>query len=322
MIVIAAASTLVARHGGTVLESLDGRVGRVPLEDRIFNLNSGRAGAWRVAWANYESHPVFGSGAGTFEQYWFQHGPGSQMRDAHNLYLETLSELGPLGLGLLVVALGSPILVAFRVRADPIIAGASGAYSAYLLHATWDFDWEMVAVTLTGLTVGAGLLLGGSWVYRPWRLGRRVRMASLVVIMAFGGFSAILSVSSGIERSTGVACISLAATHAPPRARPGTPYGCNRGPAIPGMLLRGLKRVNMRTHRRAAVCVKQLGVIRGIGCSGSTLAGSAAEMNAVLHTAKPRGLTPTCLVSWSYAQTELFRLIYAQQHGDARLKNA
>ena len=44
------------------------------------------------------ANPVLGSGPGTYEQYWNEHRPiQHKVRDAHNLYLEVLAELGPLG---------------------------------------------------------------------------------------------------------------------------------------------------------------------------------------------------------------------------------
>jgi O-antigen ligase len=36
--------------------------------------------------------------------------------NAHNLYLESLAELGPIGLGMLAVALGLPLLVSGGVE--------------------------------------------------------------------------------------------------------------------------------------------------------------------------------------------------------------
>src|SRR5205085_1577702 len=67
---------------------------------------SGRGPLWRQAWHDWEAHPALGSGAGTFEQFWLRHRRiSANARDAHSLYLETLAELGPLGLGLLAATL-------------------------------------------------------------------------------------------------------------------------------------------------------------------------------------------------------------------------
>jgi O-antigen ligase len=115
---------------------------------------------WGVAWREVELNPVLGSGAGTFERYWLLHRPvGSFARDAHSLYLETLAELGPVGLALLLAALALPLLV-LRGRRDPLLATAAAGYAAYLVHTGVDWDWELPAVTLCGLLCGCSLLVG------------------------------------------------------------------------------------------------------------------------------------------------------------------
>ena len=115
---------------------------------------------WKVAWREYRAHPVLGSGAGTFDLYWdrYRHTQYGS-RDAHNLYLETLAELGPLGLILLLVALALPLLGLRGARQSPLIAAAAGAYLAFLVQAAVDWDWEMPAVTLAGLLCGGALTL-------------------------------------------------------------------------------------------------------------------------------------------------------------------
>jgi hypothetical protein len=80
-------------------------------------------------------------------------------REAHSLYLETLAELGPLGLALLLTVLTVPLMAAVRARGSPLVPVAAGAYVAFLVHAGADWDWEMPAVTLAGLACAAALLV-------------------------------------------------------------------------------------------------------------------------------------------------------------------
>src|SRR5919197_622564 len=143
---------------------------------------------WHVAWHEVELNPVLGSGAGTFERYWLLYRPvGSFARDAHSLYLETLAELGPIGLGLLLAALALPLLV-LRGRRDPMLATAAAGYVAYLVHTGVDWDWELPVVTLCGLVCGCGLLL---WTrprdapeLRPWdRLALIVPAVALAILV-------------------------------------------------------------------------------------------------------------------------------------------
>jgi O-antigen ligase len=113
---------------------------------------------WWTAWHAVGDRPVLGSGAGTFDLVWAAGAPvPSFVLDAHSLYLETLVELGPLGLGLLLVALLAPVGAAIRMR-TPVGAAAAGAYVAFLFHAGVDWDWEMPAVTVAGLACGVALM--------------------------------------------------------------------------------------------------------------------------------------------------------------------
>jgi tetratricopeptide (TPR) repeat protein len=161
------------------------------LQKRLFSLSSnGRIALWRGAWQEAQAHPVLGGGAGSYEEWWLQHRrSGLQVRDAHSLYLETLAELGPLGLALLVLTLGAPLVGAVRARRHPFVAGAGGAYVAYVVHAAGDWDWELTAVTLAGLLCGAAILLAGrrredAPLRLPARVGALVPMV-LVIAAAF-----------------------------------------------------------------------------------------------------------------------------------------
>jgi O-antigen ligase len=118
-----------------------------------------RSAYWRVALHDAREHPTLGSGAGTFDDYWFAHRPDpTNAQDAHSLYLETLAELGPIAAILLVFALVPPLLAAGRARQDAAVATAAAAYVALLVHAGLDWDWEMPATMLAGLACAAALL--------------------------------------------------------------------------------------------------------------------------------------------------------------------
>lgn len=128
---------------------------------RLFSLSgSNRSEYWRVAWREWKVDPVLGGGAGSYQRFWLRHRRNDlPVRDAHSLYLETLAELGPLGLALLLCALAVPLAAVGAARRDPLAAGALGAYVAFLVHAGIDWDWEMPAVTLAALASGVALLL-------------------------------------------------------------------------------------------------------------------------------------------------------------------
>ena len=124
------------------------------LADDLADRAGDRPWYWHVAWAQTEEHPLAGRGAGTFELAWLEAQPAPVfVRDAHSLYLETLAELGVVGLALLALALAAPLAAA----SWPAGAAATGGYVAFLVHAGVDWDWEMPVVTAAGLFCGAAL---------------------------------------------------------------------------------------------------------------------------------------------------------------------
>lgn len=132
------------------------------LNGRLFNLSgTGRVDLWKAAVHDATAHPLLGSGAGTYEVYWNRNRPNpSRVRDAHNLYLEMLAELGPLGLALLLGAFLLPVAAAVRRGGSPFASAALGGLVAYLAHSVVDWDWEITSVTLVALLC-AGFLLAG-----------------------------------------------------------------------------------------------------------------------------------------------------------------
>ena len=165
----------------------------VNLNQRLFTFSgSYRAELWHAAWHDSRAHPVLGSGPGTYEWYWDEHRPlQHKVRDAHNLYLEVLAETGPVGLMLLILALGTPLVAAFRARGHPLVPFALAAFVAFLVHATVDWDWEMSAVTLAALACAAALLTAATSRSTPI-LSSRLRAAGvgaslLLAVLAFVG---------------------------------------------------------------------------------------------------------------------------------------
>jgi len=172
---------------------------------RLFSLSgSNRSEYWRVAWREYEDHPWLGGGAGSYQRFWLRNRRNSlPVLDAHSLYLETLAELGPLGLVLLLGALALPLGVVPAARRHPLAAAAFGAYIAFLLHAAIDWDWEMTAVTVAALVCGAALLLAGRGAETP-SLGRTTRgvgvvLATVLCVAAVAGFVGNLAAASATD---------------------------------------------------------------------------------------------------------------------------
>jgi hypothetical protein len=191
----------VARHGYDSFVSAP--TSGSNLNNRLFSLsNDGRTVLWRSAWKEFEAHPLVGTGAGTFGTWWLAHRNSSYfVQDAHNLYMQTLGELGIVGIVLLVALLGVPLVAAVRARGHPLVAPALGAYIAYLVHAAVDWDWQMPAVTLLALFTGGAIVTAARRTDRDARpLGRRGRTAlgvavAAVAVVAFVGLIGNIAVS-------------------------------------------------------------------------------------------------------------------------------
>jgi O-Antigen ligase len=200
-VIVLALAGVFARYGGPVTLAKKGYTTfKAPPPHSTSNLNSrllsfsgnGRADLWGLAWDDANGHPLLGAGAGTYERYFLRHQPPdvSRVRDAHGLYVETLAELGPIGLASLVAALAIPLATLSRARRHPLVPAAAGAYVAYLVHTGVDWDWELPAVTLAGLLCGASILLFARRSSPP-PLSPPTRFVAAGVAVVIAGFAAI-----------------------------------------------------------------------------------------------------------------------------------
>jgi O-antigen ligase len=128
---------------------------------RYTTLQSNRYAYWRVAFKAFEHEPLHGVGAGGWAVWWLRDRPFTESAsDAHSLPLQTLAELGLVGLALLAAFLAGVALAAARaVRSSPArAAGPVAALVVYIAHAPLDWDWQMPAVTLVAVVL-AGMVI-------------------------------------------------------------------------------------------------------------------------------------------------------------------
>jgi hypothetical protein len=151
----------IAHKGYVQLVGNDHPILNGNLNTRLFSIGLGqRIPQWKVAWHEYQAHPVLGSGLGSYERYWDEYRTWAfSVQNVHNIYLETLAELGPIGLALLTVAFVVPLVAAVKSRRRALVPAATGAWPAYLAHGVVDWDWQMPAVTLAAIFCAAGVLL-------------------------------------------------------------------------------------------------------------------------------------------------------------------
>ena len=182
--------------------------------DRLLSTStSSRGDYWGVALAMVGREPLLGEGAGSYERAWIRERPALlYAKDAHNGYLETLAELGPVGLALLVSALGIPLLAVRRSVGEATGRAALAAYAALLLHLVLDWDLEIPAVTLCTVLLGVVLVrLAGSGASAELRgLARAAILAAaaalaVVATIAHAGNSASEDAHEALDRGDAVA---------------------------------------------------------------------------------------------------------------------
>lgn len=161
--------------------------------------SNGRADLWRVALKAFSTEPLKGTGAGTYEfsSYRYRRTPDTVV-DAHNLYLETLSELGVVGLCLLAATLVAILVtLARRIRGPNrvVYAALFSAMVAWALHAGVDWDWEMPVVTAWVFAVGGAALARRNSVVGSRRTDMRGRVPLVVALLVAAVTPALLMLS-------------------------------------------------------------------------------------------------------------------------------
>jgi hypothetical protein len=121
---------------------------------------------WSAAVDENASKPLTGTGSGTFEYWWARNGGVPEIaHDTHSLYLQTLGELGIVGLlvlvaFLLVVLVGGGRNAVRATRARPELAAAFAGCVAFCITAISDWTWQIPVIAVAFLLLAA-VLVGG-----------------------------------------------------------------------------------------------------------------------------------------------------------------
>jgi hypothetical protein len=164
---------------------------------------------WTAAVDENSTAPLIGTGSGTFQYWWTREGGGSEtVRDTHSLYLQTLGELGIIGLLLLLaffaVVLGGGIRNAMlsggeeRTRLAAAIAG----FSIFALTAAVDWMWQVPVLPVTALLLASCLVTARSAsADKPrLRIGVRAAVAALALV-AIGAIAIPLASTTLVRQS-------------------------------------------------------------------------------------------------------------------------
>lgn len=148
---------------------------------------SGRWQFWSAAIWEFRAHPLNGGGAGSWEAWWLQHGSLPVHSEfAHSLYLESLAELGIVGLllilGAVLVAVGGAVRSALALHSGEIAAAAACGI-AFFAAAAYDWVWQLAGVAIVGVGM-LGFALGALPAERATAWGRFGVLRPIIALLA------------------------------------------------------------------------------------------------------------------------------------------
>lgn len=127
-----------------------------------------RGWIWKDAVTIFRKNPVFGAGMGTFEtvypNYSAGHGIPETVNQAHNDYLQILTDTGLIGGAIALLFIG---VIIFSIRRglllrDPILSavatGCAAAIISMMVHSVFDFNLQLPATSLLFLVLTATLI--------------------------------------------------------------------------------------------------------------------------------------------------------------------
>lgn len=155
---------------------------------------------WRIGWSIFREHPATGGGAGSYNVLLEKFRPENFQDDAqwaHNDYLNTLSDYGAVGFGLIFGAIAVVVFRTCRQRGadaeaakEPVAAAALGiGLLAFALQLFVDFHFKIPALGMACALVAA-LAVQSRWpVATP--AGNSLRLFNLIAAAAVVGFTAL-----------------------------------------------------------------------------------------------------------------------------------
>jgi hypothetical protein len=125
---------------------------------------NGRYQWWQSAVDANATAPLIGIGPGTFQYWWREHAsiPGPVL-DAHSLYLQTLAEVGIVGLALILVLFGTVFFFGARAALRRTVqseyaAAAVAACAAFAVAAAIDWVWQLAVLPVAFFVLAAVLV--------------------------------------------------------------------------------------------------------------------------------------------------------------------
>ncbi|HEU5244665.1 MAG TPA: O-antigen ligase family protein [Gaiellaceae bacterium] len=148
---------------------------------------SGRWQFWGAAVSEFRAHPLNGGGAGSWRAWWLQHNSLKIPSEfAHSLYLESLAELGIVGLLLIAAAVLTAVTGAVRsalALASTEVAAAAACGLAFFVAAAYDWVWQLAGVAVVGVGM-LGVALGALPATRATAWGRAGIVRPAIAVLA------------------------------------------------------------------------------------------------------------------------------------------
>jgi hypothetical protein len=199
---------------------------------------NGRYDYWRVAVNATRGHVLGGSGPGTFQLVWLPRAPYySYVQNAHSLYVETVSDVGVVGLGVLVgffvLVIAASVRVVTRSRYEARIRASAVAAGlvAFSVSAAFDWIWQVPVLPAAFLLLAAAVLAprNAAAVYSSDRSRGLVALRLAAVALSVACLAAIgvpLATTNAVRQSeaavtSGDPALALADARAAARVEPG-----------------------------------------------------------------------------------------------------
>jgi hypothetical protein len=187
-------------------------------ETRLSSLSpTGRVQLWRVALRMASEEPIAGNGAGSFPRRWSLERTNKDfyVLQPHSLELETLSELGLVGLGFLTAVVGGVAWCALAgIRLDRALgAGAAAALAGFLLLVSVDWVHVFAGLTVPALLV-AGAVSGAGAARLPSMLRTLGYVGAMLVALAVLAGPAMAQYELGKARSQSATSLTRASSTA------------------------------------------------------------------------------------------------------------
>lgn len=153
---------------------------------------------WRVAWLEFKDAPLIGQGAGNYDDLYFvERRTTEDIRQPHSIEMQTLAELGLVGMLFLVLFAGAGAAGLWhqsrRARERPerrvVAVAAGGAFVAWLVHTSVDWLHNIPGVTGVALCSVVALVA-------PWTQRRGGTLSSRIVTVALVALAAVAAADS------------------------------------------------------------------------------------------------------------------------------